>query len=665
MDNTTTMYIVIGLLTIFFIVLLIFSAKTWRILHMLSAFFVFVAAGFLVWFAAATLKTTSEWRRAVTVLTEKVALEEEKAQTLLDGTPRETRPAIPGSPFEEFEYHPDGIRDVRAALERTLLDRGRVWRKCTAVVNNPGAAVPSITLTIPATAAAPPAGGEDPPAEAPPEDDPTDPADPVEPAPAPAGAHAIAVNTIVYGFAEGESELEGELRVTGFTVPRVYLGEFRVLERTNSTITLQPTIPLTPLQLGNLETSTWTVYDNMPIDRHNAFAGLSEEDLRLLFPRGNLSMSTAQYREEIARLATFFDGVSADQLSAKVPMASVVMNDAQYDALLQSYLRDGQEANTDNDPADRVWYLVQFNAPTSIQVDAFSTTAEGDPQTANYVRRAAIARKSGDGEVLIVEQSVDQLLSRIPDQPQGEILGNFALGITVADKLKQVSDATIDELWEVKPTIPWDPENPPKLKNLDALAPPDLKAVLPTALEKKSIEFDLGDTTLVDSRTAEFLTERIDPETGMKAEFQIADKVESVYVRQLRDYATYFNDDYRFDLQFEDEARVIKQDTTTLVAANAKALEQVNYRADEIGKLQIDREGFQREVAAITEVLATMDGRNKALRADLSKLYTYNLQLAARIRAMQTQMANAIRRADQGAREPGAADLLPDTVSAP
>ena len=703
MDNTTTMYIVIGLLAVFFLVFLIFSAKTWRVLHMLSAFFVFVSAGFLVWFAAATLKTTTTWRHAVTELTTKVAAEEEATRKLIEGTRTEdTRPAIPGSPFEEIEHIEDSIQDVRAALERTLLDRGRVWRRTTAVVNNPGAEVPQITITIPATDAPaveppaeepppeePPAGEEPPPGEEPPagEDPPAEEEPPAEPAPAvPAGAHAIAANTILYGFAEGESQLSGELGVPGFGIPQLYLGEFRVLDRTNSTITVQPTIPLTPLQNANLEASTWTLYDTMPVDKANAYAGLSEDDLRILLPRENLSMSQAQYEQEIARLATYFDGMTPGELSTKVPMSRVTMSDAEYDAFIQSILRTGKEAGDQTD-LNRVWYRVEFKAPTILQVDAVPQLVGPESAKLNFEYFDVVAVKRSEGDVVIGQSSL------IVDKPGDANLGQVRLGLTVLDRLKQVPDASIESLWEVPPTIPYDPNKLPKLHPLTEIAPEQLTEVL----EAKSIEFDLGDTTIVDARTAKFLLGpppadpppewpiSVEGPVASEAIVKIADVPDlpsTIYVRPLREYATYFNDDYRFDLQFEDEAGIIKQDTDTLNAANAKALEQVTYRADEIAKLQADKEGFNREAAAIAKVLEDIEARRQAVRARLSKLYTDNLQLAERIRVMQVELVNAARRSAEAGAEadadesappsetrgtgrPSESDLLPATASLP
>ena len=173
-------------------------------------------------------------------------------------------------------------------------------------------------------------------------------------------------------------------------------------------------------------------------------------------------------------------------------------------------------------------------------------------------------------------------------------------------------------------------------------------------LDAKSIEFDLGDTALVDDITAKFLLEN-----------GIADKVDSVFVRQLREYATYFNDGYRQELQFEDEAKVIKQDTITLIEANRKALEQVTYRADEIGKLQLDREGFGREAAAIAGVLTKVEAQYASTRSRLSQLFRTNAQLAAQIRTLQTQAAESIRRSEDSASGQPATPTDSEVVSAP
>ena len=667
MEPNVLMYIVIGLLSIFFIVLLIFSIKTWRVLHLLSAFMVFVSALFLVWFSAAALKTNSNWRKAVERYNEKVATEEAKAVALVEGTRAEDdRPNIPKSQFDQIEYVDDSIRDVRAALERMLVDRGRVWRGCTPVVNNAGQPNVTVTLTVPATEAAAPEEEADPadgeaPADGTDPADGADPADggdpPADPEPAvPAGDHGIEPNTIVFGFLEGPSELTGDLR--GHTVPQLYLGEFRVIAETDTTITLQPTLRLSPLQAGSLAGGNWTVYDNMPVDSHYSFAGLSEEDLRILFKQERLSVDPDEYNVRLGELSRFFEGLPANELPNKIPLSRIAMNDAEYEEFIQSYLKNGQPI-ADADAQGRAWKRVSFNAPTSIQIDTVLETAAGDPTDENFEIRNAVARKRASGDIVIGEPAL------VVTKDDDVDLGTFRLAMTVADSLKLVSDYDLEVLWNnYEAGKLWNPDLPPNqqrtLKALSALDEDEAKqkAALETLLEAKSIEFDLGDTAIVDAATANFLTStKIDGETG------IADEVESVFVRPLRDYTTFFNDGYRQQLVFEDEAAVIQQDTVTLRGANTRALEQVTYRADEISKLQADRDGFQREMATMTGVLEVIEQRERAVRARLSQLFRTNVQLAERIHALQTQMADDAREA--AATERSDDDLTPAVAASP
>jgi hypothetical protein len=131
-------------------------------------------------------------------------------------------------------------------------------------------------------------------------------------------------------------------------------------------------------------------------------------------------------------------------------------------------------------------------------------------------------------------------------------------------------------------------------------------------------------------------------------------------MRPLRDYAQYFNDSLRQELLFEDAARVMIADTATMVAANAKALEQETYRSEESAKLKADREGFQREAAAIGEVLKQTEARFASVRSALSALYNANLKRAAEIKTLQLQWAAA---AQSG--EPAPAEPSGDAVSTP
>jgi hypothetical protein len=225
----------------------------------------------------------------------------------------------------------------------------------------------------------------------------------------------------------------------------------------------------------------------------------------------------------------------------------------------------------------------------------------------------------------------------VTSKPGDVELGQFRLALTVTETLKRASDYDIVELWDAE-------REPAILKALTELQPKDLEAVL----EAKSVSLDIGDTAVLHPETAKFLIDN-----------KLAEETKSIYVRPLRDYAHYFNDSQRQELLFEDSARVLKQDTETLVAANAKALEQVTYRDDEIKKLQADRTGFQREAAAIGAVAQQTEARYAAARAKLSELYKTNLQLAATIKSLQ------LRWAAEGRATPSTPAPISEAVTAP
>jgi hypothetical protein len=626
MDNATLMYIVIGLLFIFFVVMLVFSAKSWRVLHIITAFLVFAAAGALVFLTAATLRTHQEWRSAYNALTRKVEQRELDKQKLLVG--------VQG----EADETAVSIREAEAELQRVIMDRGRVWRGVL-----PDVAADNITLTINTTPAAPPAEGEEgaeaPPAEEPPAEEP--PAEGEEgaegevPPPAPAGRHSIEQDTIIYAFLEGESTLTGALQGTPpFMVPTLYLGEFRVVNRTDTTITVQPTVPLTALQQASLGEGSWTIYDNMPVDAQYVFDGLTEEDLRTLFPQERMTISDAQYNARIAQIAQFFPGKTPVDIATMIPKNEVLLSGEGYEQLIQQYLNSGKEVNADDYPVESIWKEVKMLVPVNIQVDAVLRDVKGSTYNQDYEITAATAVKRQEGEVVIGETAL------VTAKPGDTDLGQARLALTITEALKRVSDYDIVELWDAE-------REPAILKALTELQPKDLEAVL----EAKSVSLDIGDTAVLHPETAKFLIDN-----------QLAEEVKSIYIRPLRDYAHYFNDSHRQELLFEDSARVTKQDTETLLAANAKALEQVTYRDDEIMKLQADRAGFQREAAAMTAVAQQAEARSAAVRARLSELYKSNLQLAETIKTLQLRWAAAGREAPA---TPSTPAPVPEAVSAP
>jgi hypothetical protein len=122
-----------------------------------------------------------------------------------------------------------------------------------------------------------------------------------------------------------------------------YLGVFRVTTVAGARVSIAPSQPLDAAQIERIQAaggSTWALYDIMPIDRHDAFSGLE-----------------------------------ADQLKALLDPTAMGLNDEQYGALIEEYVRDNQEAR-EGDREERTWRPVKFVQEYTIQVDA--EAAAGD-----------------------------------------------------------------------------------------------------------------------------------------------------------------------------------------------------------------------------------------------------------------------------------------------
>jgi hypothetical protein len=144
---------------------------------------------------------------------------------------------------DEFE---PGIAQVRAELNKLIVDRHRVWYDC-----NPAVSIDKQTgaVTVKATVAQPDPSG-------------------------------ITPNTILYAFEQAGVQQKGR-----------YLGEFKVTAAGDKQVTMEPAFRLLPWDREKLSTAKgpWTLYDSMPHDNHQIFARLSDEEKKALLPADSLS----------------------------------------------------------------------------------------------------------------------------------------------------------------------------------------------------------------------------------------------------------------------------------------------------------------------------------------------------------------------------------------
>jgi hypothetical protein len=237
-DNALLVQIVLGLLAIFFIVTVVFSAKTWRWVQIFFLVLTFGAGITFIIFAAMTLKTHKVWRTAVNDLNKNLKQNVDAKEVIQFGD------------VTKVKQDPN-IRSVKAEISRVLLDRGRVWRNCAAG-NFDGTSVTVTTGVADATGAVKP--------------------------------NNIEVKSILYAFKELPNADN-----TMF-LPGVYLGEFAATAVTETTVTLSPTIPLDAYQLQQIRNANepWVLYEVLPVDGYDFFP-TNENELRAIIPQGTMT----------------------------------------------------------------------------------------------------------------------------------------------------------------------------------------------------------------------------------------------------------------------------------------------------------------------------------------------------------------------------------------
>ncbi len=212
--------------------------------------FVILAIIPLFYIASRTLMTLSVHKAHFAAHRNELATVEAKEMKYVDGDPDAPRPSI---------------ADLKRDVQQILYYRGRVWRDC-----QPRPAPNQGELGVLTALPNPP---------------------------------ALDVGSIIYLF---ES-----------TKPGVYLGEFEVSASgpaagNDPNVRLKPTTFLIPEQAQRLGKSKgpWVMYEKMPADSHNVFAGLTEQQLQPLFPPGY----------PVARLRTYLqDGEPLDPNADPVP----------------------------------------------------------------------------------------------------------------------------------------------------------------------------------------------------------------------------------------------------------------------------------------------------------------------------------------------------------
>jgi hypothetical protein len=309
--------LIIGIFVILlFLVTVVLSVKSWRAWHIVAVCFTFLAAVFFVVVAAMSMKTHMAWRELHH--NSENALDREKAmgEQLAYGDP-ETRDSFKTAVF-----------GTRQKLNRMLIDRGRVWRRCI-----PGQAQGG-TVTVRT-------GPDDP-----------DPAVEVKP-------NGIEAKTVLYVFSEGQVSIESGDQPLDVMVPGSYIGEFEVVNADDQNVVLQPTMPLDGLQRQQFlerRPASWALYEMMPLDSHRVF---SDED--------NIDETVGTEQKPI------FGQMNADGL--RFVFGTVFGNSVPpevLDQIVSNYVRDGSVATPEvvNARPENLWVKLEFLKDHKERVDS-------------------------------------------------------------------------------------------------------------------------------------------------------------------------------------------------------------------------------------------------------------------------------------------------------
>ena len=317
---------------IIFIILLVKSYKSWGLLHTILLSLLFVFSWTFVFLSASVSNQRLTYQKAVDKESKKLEKLKKEVDLLTYGD--RNSPNLDLGTFVPLSNE----------LNRTVLERGRVWRnarKQSATVNTATFELPTAVSNLPV---APPAGV----------------GNAAAPAPAATENPGLAIDSVVYLF--GESVTPDGL------VPSVYLGEFVVTDVKDRSTTVRPTSPLNKVQSDAVQGAydSWAVYELIPLDSHTAFAtkgSKSEED----------EIHGHMDKEALAKL------LGIDPALATAEPSSLKGTDASKARMLQSYVLDGTPGN-EQTPPEALWYRVKFVKDFVVDdIDVGSGSAGNDP----------------------------------------------------------------------------------------------------------------------------------------------------------------------------------------------------------------------------------------------------------------------------------------------
>ncbi len=234
------------------------GARTWHWGYVLLVEAIFIATVVAFMFAAETLRINGVLRAQV----KKDQKQVDEAMADVEGLRRGTKDTAVLNRLRNTEPPTAMAEDAKSIPSIEELDhelliatrlRGRVWRNVAPAGIDPKTGAVKVNIA----------------------------------APTPAG---IKADSVVYVFEEGPPQ---QAAANGAPRGPQFLGEFNVTQAAGQQATLQPTQPLDPTvyEYKRLAASRgpWVIYETMPLDRYEIFAGMTDDQLKQLLPKQSVN----------------------------------------------------------------------------------------------------------------------------------------------------------------------------------------------------------------------------------------------------------------------------------------------------------------------------------------------------------------------------------------
>jgi hypothetical protein len=250
------LYVQIGLLILVLasFVIAFFSARTWHWGHVIVVLGIFLSTlGFFL-LAAETLRIYAVLRSQVNQLEVDLENVQARNEALRRGTEdanllAQMRNEEPPVLVDEDAESMPSLAQLDHELLLATRIRGRVWRNVAPAGLDQQTGTVRVALKSPAS--------------------------------------GLTSEKVVYVFEQGPTQAPA---ADGTPRGAQYLGEFRITQVEGQQAALAPAGPMDAWEVQRLASSRgpWVIYETMPVDRHEVFAAMSEEELKKLLPPQSL-----------------------------------------------------------------------------------------------------------------------------------------------------------------------------------------------------------------------------------------------------------------------------------------------------------------------------------------------------------------------------------------